>query len=233
MVDRWLRPAGGGGFKALLKDHRSILKEMRRVLESDGDDGVRGMVPEDWKEYRDSLVRLVRESRHDLKELRHAASVHLKDRGLKPTYSNNPSRTLYWLGWADSTMVDAVQSMGGHRGSLSWSVVFSHHKVELVFYFYGKSTEERSFVDSLKSCLEKTPINRQKPDGYSVWNDGQGYEGVYCKKILSHEDLVEMSAPEAKDELIRRLKDFRDSDDSEYKRIDDYFQCLAFGFEAA
>ncbi|MDE2871270.1 MAG: hypothetical protein OXQ94_06230 [Gemmatimonadota bacterium] len=58
------------------------------------------------------------------------------------------------------------------------------------------------------------------------------FEGAH-KKILSHEDLVEMSAPEAKDQLIQRLKDFMDSDDSEYRRIDDYFQCLAFGFEAA
>lgn len=33
--------------------------------------------------------------------------------------------------------------------------------------------------------------------------------------------------------VIRRLADFMDSDDSEYVRIDDYFQCLAFGFEAA
>ena len=180
MVDRWLRPAGGEGCKALLEDHRSVLKEMRRVLEKDGDDGVRGMVP-DRAEHRDSLVRLVRESRHDPKELRSAADGHLKGRGLKPTYSHNSRAGVYWLGWKDSTMVDAVQSMGGHRGSLSWSVVFSHHKVELVFYFYGKSTEERSFVDSLKSCLEKTPINRQKPDGYCVWNDGYGYEGVYHK----------------------------------------------------
>ena len=43
MVERWFHP-GGEGFKALLDDHRSILMEMRRVLERDGDDGVRGMV---------------------------------------------------------------------------------------------------------------------------------------------------------------------------------------------
>ena len=38
-----------------------------------------------------------------------------------------------------------------------------------------------------------------------------------------------MSAPEVAHEVIRRLEDFMDSDDSEYRRIDDYFQCLAFG----
>ena len=67
MVERWFHPGGGEGFKALLDDHRSILMEMRRVLERDGDDGVRGMVSADRTEYRDSLVKLVRESRHDPK----------------------------------------------------------------------------------------------------------------------------------------------------------------------
>ena len=231
MVEGWLRPAGGGGFKAVLEDHRSVLKEMRRVLEKDGDNGVRRKVPEDRAEYSDSFTRLVRESRHDPKTLRGAVRDYLRGRGTAPSHSHNPSRTIYWLGWTDATLGDAVERMGGHRGSLSWSVAFSHHIVELTFYLYGESTEERAFVDRLKSCLEKTPINRQRPDGYTVWNDGYGWEGAYREKLLSHEELLEMSAPEVTDEVIRRLAAFMDSDDSEYRRIDDYLQCLAFGFE--
>ena len=227
MVERWFHP-GGEGFKALLDDHRSILKEMRRVLEKDGDDGVCGMVSADRTEYRDSLVKLVRESRHDPKQLRAAVANYLKGRGGTPTYSNNPSRTWYWLGWTDATLGDAAQSMGGHRGSLSWYMAFSHHNVEMDFALYSESSEERSFVDRLKSFMEKTPINRRKPAGYSVRDAGYGWEIVYRKEILSNEELVEMSAPEVKEEVIRRLEDFMDSDDSEYTRIDDYFQCLAF-----
>ncbi len=121
--------------------------------------------------------------------------------------------------------------MAGHRGSLSWYLAFSHHNVEMDFALYSQSSEERSFVNRLKSFMEKTPINRQKPDGYSVSDAGYGTEIVYRKEILSNEELVEMSAPEVRDEVIRRLEDFMDSDDSEYRRIDDYFQCLAFGPE--
>ena len=227
MVERWFRP-GSEGFKALLDHHRSILKEMRRVLETDGDDGIRGRVPDDRQKYRDSLVKLVRESRHDPKTLRTAVANYLKGRGVTPTYSNNPSRTWYWLGWTDSTLRDAVQRMGGHRGSLSWYMAFSHHSVEMSFSLYSQSSEERSFVDRLKDFMEKTPINRQKPDGYSVWDAGYGWETVYRKEILSNEELVEMSAPEVTEKVIRRLGDFMDSDDTEYRRIDDYFQCLAF-----
>jgi len=232
MVDRWLHPAGGGGFKALLEDHRSVLKEMRRVLEKDGDDGVRGMVT-DRAEHRDSLVRLVRESRHDPKKLQAAVAAHLKGRVGTLKFTNNPSRTVYWLRWREGDLGDALQRVGGPPDSVWWEIAFSHHNAELGFFFRSANDEERSFVDRMKNFVETTPINRQKPDGYSLWDAGQGFEGVYHKKILSHEDLVEMSAPEAKDQLIQRLKDFMDSDDSEYRRIDDYFQCLAFGFEAA
>ena len=228
MVERWYRPAGGERFTALLDDHRSILKQLRRVLEKAGDEGVRGMVSEVETDCDAALIRLVRQSRHDPKKLRAKVANHLKGRGLTPGYSNNPSRTVYWLVWTDTTLADAAQGMGGHRGSLSWDMGFTRHGVEMDFNFYSKSSRERSFVDRLKNFMEKTPINRQKPDEYSIVDDGYGWERVYREEILSNEELVEMSAPEVEDEVIRRLKDFMDSDDSEYRRIDDYFQCLAF-----
>ena len=121
MVERWFRP-GSDSFRALLDDHSAILKELRRVLEKDGDGGVHAM-----------------------------------------------------------------------------------------------------------TFMEKTPINRRKPDEYAVRDKGYGWEAVYTEEILSNEELVEMSAPEVEHEVIRRLEVFMDSDDSEYRRIDDYFQCLAFG----
>ena len=228
MVERWFRP-GSESFRALLDDHRAILKELRRVLEKDGDGGVHAMVSADRTEYRDAIARLVRESRHDPKQLRAVVANRLKSRGIAPQYSNNPSRTVYWLYWTDTALGDAVQRLGGHRGSLCWDIGFTHHGVEMDFNFYAESSEERSFVDRLKSFMEKTPINRRKPDEYAVKDKGYGWEAVYTEEILSNEELVEMSAPEVQHEVIRRLEDFMDSDDSEYRRIDDYFQCLAFG----
>ena len=117
MVERWFRP-GSESFRALLDDHRAILKEMRRVLEKDGDGGVHALVSADRTEYRDTLARLVRESRHDPKQLRARVANRLKSRGITPQHSNNPSRTVYWLYWTDATLGDAVQRLGGHRGSL-------------------------------------------------------------------------------------------------------------------
>ena len=226
MVERWFRP-GGEGFRALLDDHRAILKKLRQAMEKDGDDGVRGMVSADRAEYRDSLVKLVRESRHDPMKLRAAVANYLRGRDVTPTSSSNRFGT-YWLIWTDATLGDAAQKMGGRRCLLSWYMTFTHHNVEMDFAFHSECSKERSFVDRLKSFMEKTPINRQKPDKYSVRDEGYGWERVYREEILSNEELVELSAPEVEDEVIRRLGDFMGSDDSEYRRIDDYFQCLAF-----
>ena len=232
MVDRWLRPVGGNDLKALLDDHRRVLTEMRRVLEKDGDDGLRRMVP---TEYRDSLVRLVRESRHEPRKLRTAVADYLKGRGATLRFSHNPSQTVYWLGWQERDLGDAVGRMGGQPKSGCWGMQFSHRNVELAFSFYRDPEDATvaSFVDRLMRFVEKTPINRQKPNEYRVpiENRGYGWYGAYRKEILSCDELIEMSVPEVRDEVIRRLEEFMDSDDSEYRRIDDYFQCLAFGFE--
>ena len=228
MVDRWLRP-DSKSFRALLDDHHAILKEMRCVLKKDGDSGVHALVSADRTKYRDALTKLVRESRHDPMQLRDLAADWLKGRGVAPSYSQNGSRTVYWVGWTYATLADAVESLGGHRRALSWDIGFTYHGVEMNFNFFAKSSKERSFVDRLKSFMEKTPINRQKPDGYCVKDRGFGWERVHREEILSNEELVELSAPEVGCEVIRRLGDFMDSDDSEYRRIDDYFQCLAFG----
>ncbi len=93
----------------------------------------------------------------------------------------------------------------------------------------GMCRNQQSFLDRLKGFMEKTPINRQRPDEYGIKDAGYGWERVYREEILSNEELVEMSAPEVEHEVIRRLGDYMDSDGSEYRRIDDYFQCLAFG----
>ena len=131
-----------------------------RVLEKDGDGGVHALVSADRTEYRDALAKLVRESRHDPKQLRALVATRLKSRRITPQHSNNPSRTVYWLYWTDTTLGDAVESLGGHRSSICWDIGFTHQGVEMDFNFCGESSKERAFVDRLKSFMEKTPINR-------------------------------------------------------------------------
>ena len=231
LVERWLHPTAGAGFRALLNDHRSILTELRRILHREGDDIVGGMVPDDRKDYRAALFRLVKESRQDPKELRRVVWDHLKGRRCTTGRSQNPPQTHYWLWWTDTTLAEAVQRLGGEPDSLWWEMTFTHQGVWIGFQLSqhsGEEQEERSLMDRLKHFMQDTPINRQKPEGYAMTGMRHGGDRVYHKQLLSEDDLAEMSASEVKDEVIRRLKRFMGSDESEYRRVDDYFQCLVF-----
>ena len=227
-VERWFRPTVGEGFKTFLDDYRSILKEMRRILEEDGDDGVRGRVPEDRTDYRDALVRLVKESGQDPKQLRGAVASYLKGRGCTTRPSHNPQLTHYWLTWRDANLAETAQSLGGENASLWWGMTFTYRGVRVGFYLYQHPGEEHSPLDRLKGFMQATPIDRQKPGEYVIRDNGFGWYQVYDQELLSNDELADMPGSEGKDEVLRRLKDFMDSDESEYRRIDDYFQCLAF-----
>ena len=228
LLDRRHRAASGSDFNALLDEHGSILKELRRVLEDEGDAGVVRRVPVDRTKHANALVRLVKETRHDPMTMRAAANRLLRSRGVeKPVSSNAPSRTLYWLTWTDPALADATERMGAPRGCVAWALDFSRRRVEIGFRlrFDDKS---RLILARLERFMEKTPINRQKRDDHALEDVGYGWKKGYRTDLLSTDELLEMSPREAEAEVIRRLEDFMDSDDSEYRRIDDYFQCLAF-----
>ena len=231
LVERWFRPTGGDGFKPLLDEHRSVLKEMRQILAQDGDDGVGEMVPEDRSDYRDTLVRLVKESSQNPKELRRAVSDYLKGRRCRTWSTQNPKKAHYWLNWADANLAETAQSLGGEDDFLRWGMTFTYHGVYVGFYLYQpsrKDREEPSPLDRIKAFMRATPIGRQDPDRFLITDNGYGWWQVYRQKLLSGDDLAEMSGSESRDEVLRRLTEFMASEESEYQRIDDYFQCLAF-----
>ena len=228
LVERWFRPTGVKGSKKLLDDHHSVLQKMRKTLDEDGDNGVLGQIPADLKNYRDALVRLVKESRQNPKELRQAVAVCLRRRGCKLHFTHNAMQKVYWLNWSDANLADVARRLGCGDFSLSWGMTFAHHKVRAGFYLYQTKPEEQDPLDRLKRFMQATPINRHKPDEYPMVDSAYGWYRVYDHEILSRDELSDMSRPEVKDEVIRWLMDFMDSDDSECRRIDDYFHCLAF-----
>ena len=230
LVERWFRFTEGGSFKALLDNHRSILKKMRQLLEKDGADSIGGQVPEDRAEYRDALVRLVQESRQDPKRLRKTMADYLKSRGCETWSTHNATRGQYWLNWTDRELEETSRLLGGESKFLNWGMTFTHRNVGVGFYLYrpGKEQEHPSPLDRLKHFMEATPIDRLEPDKYPISNNGYGWHGVYYQLLLSADKFADMSVSEAPDEVIRRLEHFMGSNESDYRRIDDYFRCLAF-----
>ena len=228
LVERWFGSAGVEGFKKLLDEHHSILQKMRQVLDKDGDDGVRGMAPEDRADYGDALVMLVKASRQDPVKLRQAVADCLKRQGCKLLYTHYPPKGIYWLNWRNTDVAGIARRLGCGDFSLSWGMTFTHHEVRAGFYLYQKEPEEQAPLDRLKQFMQATPINRRKPDEYVMRDNGFGWYQVYDLEVLSRDEIAGMSGHEVKEEVIRRLENFMGSDDSEYRRIDDYFQCLAF-----
>ena len=231
LVERWFRPAARDGVMRLLDKHGGTLKELRQILGQDGDNGVGAEVPEDRQEYRDTLVHFVKETRHDPKALRAAVSRHLKSLGCRPQSTHDPSRTHYWLSWGDANLDAIAQTLTGSDETLKWNMAFTRKGVWVRFSLYrrpSKRREEDSPVDRIRRFMRETPINRQQPASYPMKGAGQGWFRVFSEQLLSSEELVEMSAPEVEHEVIKRLDNFMTSDESEYRRILDYLQCLAY-----
>lgn len=231
LLRRWLHPGGGEGFKTLLVEYDPILKPLRLDLEkSDGDKRVAGMVPEDLKDYRNTLVRLVRESRQDPIQVRWAVACHLRglDITVKLTHNREPT---YWAHWTEMNLAKAARSLGGKDDSLQWVMAFTYQEVRMGFYLYQESPEEQvghSPMGRLKSFIQATPINRLEPNKYPMRDNGNGWFQIFDEVLLSNDELADLSGSDVNKEVPRRLKDFMDSDESEYRRIDDYIKCLAF-----
>ncbi len=230
LLERQFGFTEGGDLRALLDDHRSILEKMLRLLEKDGADSVRRKVPEHRAEYRDALVRLVQESRQDPKQLRKAMAAHLKSRGCETWSTHNATHGTYWLNWTDRELEETSRLLGGESNFLNWGMTFTHRNVSVGFYLYrpGKKQENPSPLDRLIRFMEDTPIDRLEPDKYQIRNNGYGWHEVYYQPLLSKDEFADMSASEGPDEVIRRLEHFMGSNESDYRRIDDYFRCLAF-----
>ncbi len=231
LVDRWFGLTVSEGFKTLLDDHRSILTELRETLGKEGDDAVRDMMPEDLADYGDALVTLVKESRQNPLQLRRAVADYLKGRGCTTSFSHNPRRTHYWLTWTDAHLTETSRSLAGKDDFLHWGMTFTYHGVHVSFYLYQEpkaGREERSPLGRLREFIQATPINRQELSDYAVESHGFGWYQVYGQELLSNDEFLDTPPSESQDEVLQRLRGFMDSDESEYRRIDDYFRGLAF-----
>ena len=209
---------------------------MLRLLDKDGADSVWEKVPEDRTEYRDTLVRLVQESRQKPKQLRKAVDDHLKNRGCTTQLTQtHKAPKWYSVNWTDKELEELSRILGGKSNFLRWSMTFTHRNVVVGFYFYqpGYKRGDHSPLDRLIRFIEDIPIDRLEPDKYRNKDIGEGWHRVYYQPILSKDEFANMLVSEGQDEVLRKLKDFMASNESDYRRIDDYFRCLAFSPEVS
>ncbi len=229
LLERQFGFTEGGDFRALLDDHHPILEKLLRLLEKDGADSVGGKVPENRDEYRDALVRLVKEFRQKPKQLRGVVADHLNSQGCTTRLTQNAPKW-YSVDWTDRELEEPSRILSGKSDFLKWSMTFTHRNVGVGFYFYqpGEERENPSPLDRLKHFMEDTPINRLEPDKYRIKNIGSGWHQVYYHRILPKGEIADMSVFESQAEVLWWLEAYMGSNESDYRRIDDYFRCLAF-----
>ena len=219
-----------------LDEYDTLLKDMLDVLASEGVDRVAAMVPADRGEFRNSVVRLVKDFRRQPEQLRLATRELLKTKGYKTILGADRARTEFWLYWEDS--VDVEKSLG-LSSCLRWGMGFWRRKVTVVFCLYQwpkKSGDERhhrmqALLEQLKNFISSTPVERQPGDKYPMRDSGD-YFYVYDRELVTDEELSGMSPSKAKEVVRERLEKFLTADDSDYRRIQGYFECLAFKPEA-
>ena len=136
----------------------------------------------------------------------------------------------YSVNWTNCEREENSRILGSASKFLRWSMTFTHRDVGVGFYFYQprKGPENLSSLDRLKCFMKGTPINRLEPDKYRFKDNGLGWYQVFYQPMLPEFEFAIMSVSEAQDVVRRKLEDFMDPNESEYKRINDYFRCLAF-----
>ena len=171
----------------------------------------------------------MKESRQDPTQLRWAVAECLRGRACeKLQFTHRPGRGVYWLNWSSVDLSDVARRLGCGESSLSSGMTFAHHKVRAGFWLHQTQPEQQGLLDRVKSFIGATPINRHRPDEYPMRDSGYGWYRVYNHQVLSKRELADMSRIEVRDKVMAWLEDFMDSDGSEYRRIEDYFRCLAF-----
>ncbi len=226
-VDGWLAPSATSEdhYVTLREDYGPLWKEMLDVMGREGDDGVARLVPAHGSEFRPTVVRLAKEFGNEPRKLRDAVGDFLKGpRKLQTCKGQDPKKTWFAQYW---DLSEPARDLG-IASCLRWGLTFEHKEIQIGFYLYQWSKKTQPVVERIKAHMQRVPINTREPTWYLMKEEGT-YFYVYHRTFLSAGDLRGMSTTRAKEKVLEKLKECLDSDDSEYRRIENYFKCLAFG----
>jgi len=217
------------GFRKLLDDHHSLLKNMFGVLgDEQGEDKVRAMVPERHAHYRDTVVRLLRDFGQEPERWRSEVRDLLTRRGIKTTITASKGKAWLWLSW-DVQEAQGLE-LGGTGGHIYWVVQFTLRSVVVKLQaFPGR----RDTVDRIVACMRKIPVDRRRRERYPMRAGAFDYFDFYRHELVGDETLSGQSTAAVTETVRHAVAEFLDAEDSDYTRINDYFQCLAFRPEAA
>lgn len=210
-------------FQKLLSEHHSVLRHMFEVLVNDGDEKVGAMVPDCHAHYRGTVVRLVRDFGQEPGRLLEAVRQLLTGQypGIETT-KRGP-----WLYWG----LEEAEVLGIDGWCIRWCIEFRHREVRVLLEVpsYGRG----EMVNRILAFMRETPVDRRRRDRYPMqWKEFK-YFDIYSHRLVGDDILSGRSTAAVTEAVRREVKKFLDSEDSDYKRIRDYFKCLAFLHDGA
>ena len=208
-------------FRKLLSGHQALLRHMFGMLVDDGDDKVGATVPDRHARYRGTIVRLVRDFGQEPERLLQAVRQMLTDRGMD-TKKWGP-----WLCWD----LEEAEAWGSDGSYIRWGIDFQFREVRVFLEVppYGRG----EMVNRILAFMRETPVDRRHRDRYPMKGGEYNYFSVYSHPLVGDDILSGRSTAAVTEAVRREVENFLDSEDSDYKRIRDYFKCLAFPHDAA
>ncbi len=208
-------------FRKLLSGHQALLRHMFGMLVDDGDDMVGATVPDRHARYRGTIVRLVRDFGQEPGRLLQAVRQMLTDRGMD-TKKWGP-----WLYWD----LEEAEAWGSDGSYIRWGIDFQFREVRVFLEVPPNGRGE--MVNRILAFMRETPVDRRHRDRYPMKGGEYNYFSVYSHPLVG-DDILSGRSTAAVTEAVRgEVENFLDSEDSDYKRIRDYFKCLAFPHDAA
>ena len=191
------------------------------MLVDDGDDKVGATVPDRHARYRSTIVRLVRDFGQEPGRLLQAVRQMLTDRGMD-TKKWGP-----WLYWD----LEEAEAWGSDGSYIRWGIDFQFREVSVFLEVppYGRG----EMVNRILAFMRETPVDRRHRDRYPMKGGEYNYFSVYSHPLVGDDILSGRSTAAVTEAVRREVENFLDSEDSDYKRIRDYFKCLAFPHDAA
>ncbi len=130
-----------------------------------------------------------------------------------------------WLNWN----VRESEALG-IGADIHWALAFRLRSVIVhLQMFPGPAGTTKRILD----FMHKTPVDRRRPDRFEIRSAGHGYRHLYSHQLVGDDVLSGKSTAAVTEAVREAVKDFLDSEDSDYKRVGNYFRCLAFGKDVA
>ena len=203
-------------FRKLLDGHQSLLRYMFKVLVDDGDDKVGASVPDRHAHYRGTIVRLARDFGQEPGRLLAAVRQMLTDRGMQ-TRKWGP-----WLYWD----LEEAEALGIDGWRIRWCIDFQYREVRALLEVPPEG--RGGMVNRVLNFLRETPVDRRHSARYPMEPKEFNFFSIYSHQLVGDDILSGRSTAAVTEAVVREVANFLDSEDSDYKRIRDYFKCLAF-----